>query len=130
LLHNKKKLRFLKKMDNKVAVQAVLLTLGAAFVLLSVVEWKKLADLVPFDDGTYTFAPQGSPAHPYSPVCAAVAPAASVAPAAVMSLDACQNKYGAQVPWSQGIKAFVYSWIGVGLLVAAFVKPKGVAGGW
>lgn len=117
-------------MDNKVAVQAVLVTLGAAFVLLSVVEWKKLADLVPSDDGTYTFAPQSSPAQPYSPICAAAGPAASVPPAAVVSLDACQSKYGAQVPWSQGIKAFVYSWIGVGLLVAAFVKPKGVAGGW
>lgn len=121
-------------MDNKVAVKAVLVTLGAAFVLLSVVEWKKFVDLMPTDDGTFLFAPQFSPDNASSAICYATANLAGTTPppppSAGMSLDQCQKIYGNHVPWGQAIKAFVYSWIGIGLLVAAFVKPKGVAGGW
>lgn len=117
-------------MDNKVAVKAVLVTLGAAFVLLSVVEWKKLADLVPSDNGQLLFAPAASPDHPNSLVCMA----GGVAPAGVQpagsSLADCEKIVGSNIPWTQGIKAFVYSWIGIGLLVAAFLKPKGVSGGY
>lgn len=121
-------------MDNKVAVKAVLVTLGAAFVLLSVVEWKKFVDLMPTDDGTLLFFPQISPDNASSVFCSATPNLAGTTPApppsAGMSLDQCQKIYGSHVPWGQAIKSFVYSWIGVGLLVAAFVKPKGVAGGW
>jgi hypothetical protein len=53
LLHNKKTI--LKMEVSKVCCKSILVTLGAAFVLLSVIEWKKLADLIPSDDGTVTF---------------------------------------------------------------------------
>ena len=117
-------------MDNKIAVKAVLVTLGAAFVLLSVVEWKKLADLVPSDNGQFMYAPFGGADHPNSMVCMASVVAPGGVQPAGSSLSDCQKVVGSNVPWGQGIKAFVYSWIGVGLLVAAFLKPKGVSGGY
>lgn len=118
---------------NKQVVQAVLVTLGAAFVLLSVNEWKKLADMVPNDDGTVAYSGMPSADHVNKLVCIASGPAVPPAGTAASgtSLDVCEKMYGSNVPWTQGIKAFVYSWIGVGLLVAAFLKGKGgVAGGY
>lgn len=117
---------------SKTAVKAILVTLGAAFVLLSVIEWKKLADQIPSDDGKYAFGGTVNPDSPYQMVCTAkdlqsALPAGTVGP----TLDQCEKLLGTNVPWTQGIKAFVYSWIGIGLLVAAFIKPKGagVSGG-
>lgn len=112
---------------NKVAMKAILVTLGAAFVLLSVIEWKKLADQIPSDDGKYSFGALPKADMPNTLVCTAL-----TAPQAKGSaLSDCQAAVGSNVPWTQGIKAFVYSWIGIGLLVAAFIKPKGagVSGG-
>lgn len=116
---------------NKIAVKAILVTLGAAFVLLSVVEWKKMADLMPSDNSSLIYgAVLGDPDRPYGAVCKAggVVPPNTQRPDG-QSLASCQGMWGANVPWDQGIKAFVYLWIGVGLLVAAFIKPKGVSGG-
>lgn len=112
---------------NKVAMKAILVTLGAAFVLLSVIEWKKLADQIPSDNGTFSFNAVPSADMPNGLVCQAVA----IPQAKGATLSACQAAVGSNVPWTQGIKAFVYSWIGIGLLVAAFIKPKGagVSGG-
>lgn len=119
---------------SKTAVKAILVTLGAAFVLLSVIEWKKLVDLVPSNNTSVIYAPVPDADQPYTLTCKAFmglpASANGVQPAG-SSLDDCQKVWGTNVPWTQGIKAFVYSWIGIGLLVAAFIKPKGagVAGG-
>ena len=124
---------------SKHAVKAILVTLGAAFVLLSVIEWKKLADQIPSDDGTYGFQPAPGDSD-YDLVCRAAGIVTKdpttgnpVYPAGTAPLSVCQKVTGNNnVPWAQGIKAFVYSWIGIGLLVAAFIKPKGagVAGGY
>jgi hypothetical protein len=115
---------------NKVAVKAVLVTLGAAFLLLSVVEWKKMADLMPSDDSRLTYGPAINPDAPYSASCVAGPLAPPTGRVAGTALSDCQGVFGTNVPWTQGIKAFVYSWIGIGLLVAAFIKPKGVSGGY
>lgn len=113
------------------AVKAVLITLGAAFILLSVVEWKKFIDLTPTDDGTYTFAALIDARENRSkPFCTTTGTAQASPADATKSLAACTGVFGNYVEWGQAIKAFVYSWIGIGLLVAAFVKPKGVSGGW
>ncbi len=120
-------------MDNKVAVKTVLVTLGAAFVLLAVVEWKKFADQLPNGDDSLVYGGVPVPGMPNKLVCYAQGPIPANAPGGVnpMPLDACEKVFGTNVPWDQGIKAFVYLWIGVGLLVAAFIKNKGgVAGGY
>ena len=115
---------------NQQSVKAILITLGDAFILLSVNEWKNFADWVPSNDTSYNYTPVGKVSNsPYVPLaCAAsspVLPPASQSP----SLSDCQKQYGAYVPWPQAIKAFVYTWIGVGLLVAAFVKKGGSKAG-
>lgn len=127
---------------DKIVVRTILVTLGAAFVLLSVNEWKKLADQIPSDDGTMNYIGIPSLDSVNSPICAAVSAAGSspaggataaptpAVPSAQISLQQCQAANGAHVPWTQGIKAFVYTWIGVGLLLAAFIKGKGVSGGY
>lgn len=112
---------------DKIVVKTILVTLGAAFLLLSVNEWKKLADQIPADDGTMNYVALPSADSINSPVCMAVAPAAKTGN---QSLKMCEAAVGSHVPWTQGIKAFVYSWIGIGLLVAAFIKGKGVSGGY
>jgi len=111
------------------AVKAVLVTLGCAFILLSVNEWKNFADWVPTNDTNYDYAPKAPVSNsPYVPL--ACAPASPVIPPATQasSLSQCQDKAGAYIPWPQAIKAFVYTWIGVGLLVSAFIKKGGKAG--
>jgi hypothetical protein len=115
---------------SKHAIKAVLVTLGAAFTLLSVIEWKKLADQVPNNDTNFIYGPTGDQDHPYALTCKALLPSGGTQPAGGALAD-CQKLYGSNVPWTQGIKAFVYSWIGIGLLVAAFIKPKGagISGG-
>lgn len=124
---------------DKQCCKAVLVTLGAAFVLLSVIEWKKLADQIPSDDNTFAFSPAALPEGPnYSLVCKASGIAGKNAdgspsyPAGSTSLALCQAAVqNSNFPWTQIIKAFVYTWIGIGLLVAAFMKHKGsrVSGG-
>jgi hypothetical protein len=124
---------------NKVAVKAILVTLGAAFVLLSVNEWKKLVDEIPSDNGNFGFYPMPVPDLPNSLVCQAtqlvpIDPTTGKNgpyPTGTTNLSTCQGLVGSSFPWTQAIKAFVYTWIGVGLLVAAFIKPKaaGVSGG-
>ena len=128
---------------NKLAIKTVLVTLGCAFVLLSVNEWKKFADQMPASDSTYGFAPVGSLDHPNTLVCVAQSPINNVTPPVnppsagnpvmppMMSYGACSDLVGTNFPWTQGIKSLVYTWIGVGLLVAAFIKKKGgVSGGY
>lgn len=115
---------------NKHAVKAILVTLGAAFTLLSVIEWKKLADLMPSNDARFLYGPAADSEQPNVLVCKALLPSGGTQGAGTALAD-CQNLYGSNFPWTQIIKAFVYSWIGIGLLVAAFIKPKGgrVSGG-
>ena len=124
---------------NKVAVKAILVTLGAAFTLLSVIEWKKFMDEIPFDNGVFGFEPVPVPDVPNSLVCQATQTVpidpttgkSAAYPTGTTNLSTCQALVGSRFPWTQAIKAFVYTWIGVGLLVAAFIKPKaaGVSGG-
>jgi hypothetical protein len=134
-------------MENKTAVQSILITLGCAFLLLGVVEWKNLADqFPPSDDGvTYDYSfdvgqIKGGINYPIL----VVSPAANYVPATTgtgakqatggqqkpLSAALASTPYKIPVPWGVGVKAFVYTWIGGGLLVTAFIKPKGVSGGY
>ena len=116
--------------SSNLAIKTVLVTLGCAFVLLSVNEWKKFADQMPPSDSNLNYGPAQSEDHPNKLVCVANGvPAAGQPPA--MSYGACSDIVGTNYPWTQGIKSLVYTWIGVGLLVAAFIKKKGgVSGGY